>query len=79
MPTLESHDGYYLWHYVPSIAAAIVFAILFAAITAAHLWKMIQTRMWFCIPFVFGGCCMSTFLIFPSSTSPPSNTFSQVK
>jgi len=70
MPSLESHQGYYLWHYVPSIAAAIVFAILFGAVTAAHLWKMIQTRMWFCLPFVFGGFCMSTFLISLCHLSP---------
>ncbi|OIW34302.1 RTA1-domain-containing protein [Coniochaeta ligniaria NRRL 30616] len=55
MPTLESHNGYLLWHYIPSIAAAIVFAIIFALLTAVHLWRMIQTRMWFCLPFVIGG------------------------
>ncbi|KAB5522893.1 RTA-like protein [Coniochaeta sp. 2T2.1] len=53
--TLESHNGYYLWHYVPGIAPAALFTVFFAAITAAHLWRMIQTRMWFCLPFVIGG------------------------
>jgi hypothetical protein len=59
MPTLESHNGYYLWHYIPNIAAAIVFAIIFAVATGAHTWRMIQTRMWFCLPFVIGGFCTS--------------------
>jgi len=69
MPTLESHNGYYLWHYVPSIAAAILFAILYLAITGAHLWRMIQSRTWFCIPFVIGGFCAS-LSPFPTTPQP---------
>jgi hypothetical protein len=59
MPTLESHNGYYLWHYIPNIGAAILFTLLFAAATGGHLWRMIKTKMWFCTPFVVGGFCSS--------------------
>ncbi|KAF2126292.1 RTA1 like protein [Dothidotthia symphoricarpi CBS 119687] len=56
MPTLEAFRGnYYLWHYIPSLPAAIIFAILFIIVTIAHTWKMARARMWFCLPFVIGG------------------------
>ncbi|MCJ1388816.1 hypothetical protein MMC18_001666 [Xylographa bjoerkii] len=55
MPTLETYHGIYLWRYVPSLPAAITFAILFGLATTAHGWKMVTTRMWFCLPFVIGG------------------------
>ncbi len=57
MPTLDSHNGYALWHYIPSLPAAIIFAVLFGVVTVAHGWKMFATRMWFCIPFFVGGIC----------------------
>jgi phosphate/sulfate permease len=63
MPTLQPYHGQtrdvYLWHYVPNIAAAIAFAVLFALATAVHAWKMIKTAMWFCAPFIAGGICAS--------------------
>ncbi|KAF2114333.1 RTA1 like protein-domain-containing protein [Lophiotrema nucula] len=56
MPTLDKYLGkVYLWHYIPSLPAAIVMASLFAIITTAHFWKMWRTRMWFCAPFAIGG------------------------
>ncbi|KAJ5784309.1 uncharacterized protein N7503_009521 [Penicillium pulvis] len=48
-------NGYYLWHYVPSIAAAVIFAILFFAITVIHFWKLFKSRVRFTIPFAIGG------------------------
>jgi hypothetical protein len=59
MPALETYHGTYLWHYVPSLPAAITFATLFGLATIAHGWKMLTTRMWFCLPFVIGGICAS--------------------
>ncbi|KAK3332186.1 RTA1 like protein [Cercophora scortea] len=47
--------GYYLWSYVPSLAAAIVFAVLFIGITAAHCYGLWKSRLWFCIWFIIGG------------------------
>ncbi|KAI9155564.1 Protein RTA1 [Paramyrothecium foliicola] len=55
MPTLETHNGYPLWHYIPSLPAAIVFAALFGCLTVAHAWKICRYRTWFCLPFVVGG------------------------
>ncbi|KAE9365646.1 RTA1 like protein [Stipitochalara longipes BDJ] len=55
MAVLESHDGYYLWKYLPSIPAAVVFLILFVATTGLHLWRILKTKTWFCIVFAIGG------------------------
>ncbi|CEN60407.1 hypothetical protein ASPCAL02847 [Aspergillus calidoustus] len=56
MAKLEPFRGdYYLWEYVPSIAASIVFLILFFIPTAFHCWKAWKTRARFCIPFCIGG------------------------
>lgn len=60
MPTLETHNGYALWHYIPNRPAAIVFVVLFALMTVFHGTVMIRHRMWFCIPFVIGGFCKYT-------------------
>ncbi|KAJ3546238.1 hypothetical protein NM208_g2103 [Fusarium decemcellulare] len=58
MPELQKYLGVvYLWQYVPSLIASIVFTVLYALITAAHGWKMYKTRMWFCLPFFIGGVC----------------------
>ncbi|KAE8449644.1 hypothetical protein EG329_007974 [Mollisiaceae sp. DMI_Dod_QoI] len=46
--------GYYLWNYIPSVPAAIVFIVLFFLATAGHSFRMFSTRTWFCIPFVLG-------------------------
>ncbi|KFY81135.1 hypothetical protein V499_00069 [Pseudogymnoascus sp. VKM F-103] len=54
MTELKSHNGYYLWHYLPSKAAAIIFCILFIIATAAHSWRMYRTRAWFCLAFTIG-------------------------
>lgn len=48
---------YYLWKYVPSLAASAIFVTLFTGVTAALCWRMFRTRSWFCIPFVVGGIC----------------------
>ncbi|KIH91170.1 RTA1 like protein [Sporothrix brasiliensis 5110] len=55
MPSIETHNGYPLWHYIPNRPAAIVFVVLFALMTALHGIRMVRHRMWFCIPFVTGG------------------------
>ncbi|XXH02711.1 hypothetical protein Hte_009096 [Hypoxylon texense] len=56
MAQLEPYVGdYYLWQYIPSLPAAVIFLILFLAITGAHGFKIYKTRLWFCLPFVVGG------------------------
>jgi len=58
MAVLKSHYGYYLYHYVPSIVASAIFAVLFAMITIGHFWRMFRTKTWFVTAFVIGGICM---------------------
>lgn len=59
MAQVELHNGYALWHYVPTIAAAIVFIVVFSLLTIGHAFRMFRHRMWFCIPIVIGGICKS--------------------
>ncbi|PQK15801.1 hypothetical protein BB8028_0006g01230 [Beauveria bassiana] len=55
MPTLELHNGYPLWKYIPNRPAAIIFIVLFACATAYHTFLLFRHRHWFCLPFVIGG------------------------
>ena len=66
MPTLETHNGYPLWEYIPNRPAAIVFAILFGCITIFHSYLMFRNRQWFCLPFVIGGLCKSQQAYLPN-------------
>jgi len=59
MAELQTYKGYYLWLYVPSLAASSIFVLLFTAITAAHFWLIFKNRIWFCLPFAIGGFCKS--------------------
>ncbi|KAF5534278.1 RTA1 like [Fusarium napiforme] len=43
------------YHYNPSLAAAVIFIILFTATTILHSFQMIQTRLWFFLAFSLGG------------------------
>ncbi|KAJ9618633.1 hypothetical protein H2203_008835 [Taxawa tesnikishii (nom. ined.)] len=43
------------YHYNPSMAAAIVFIILFLATSAVHTWQLAKRRTWYFIPFLLGG------------------------
>ncbi|KAE8550937.1 hypothetical protein TMatcc_009004 [Talaromyces marneffei ATCC 18224] len=56
MGDLKPYKGnYYLWYYVPSLPAAIIFLLLFIAATTLHIYRLFKTRTWFCIPFAIGG------------------------
>lgn len=58
MSELKPFRGdYYLWHYLPSIAAAAIFAVIFAILTIALLWRMCKTRTWYFTAFIIGGLC----------------------
>lgn len=54
---VESHNGYYLYHYNPSIAGAVIFAILFAILSILHFYRLFRTRTWFMLAFAIGGLC----------------------
>ena len=45
------------FHYDPSLAAAVLFTVLFAGSTFAHGYQMIRHRSWLMIPLFVGGCC----------------------
>lgn len=63
-----------LYGYIPSLAAGIIFIILFAATTFYHLWQLIQARCRYFIPFVIGGVCMSNPIsLFPSDRGRNAN------
>lgn len=64
MAELQSYRGYYLWRYVPSLAASIIFLILFLATTVYHSWKIWRTRTRFCIVFAIGGLCMQAIVFY---------------
>ncbi|KAB8077269.1 RTA1 like protein-domain-containing protein [Aspergillus leporis] len=55
MPTSESDGGFKLFHYDPSLAAAVIFIICFLATTIQHTYQLFRTRTWFFIPFLLGG------------------------
>ena len=52
MPT---KGGYYLWKYLPSMAGATIFALLFCGLTGVLVWKTWRSKAKFCILFVVGG------------------------
>lgn len=64
MAELQSYHGYYLWRYVPSLAASIIFLILFLVTTVYHSWKIWRTRTRFCIVFAIGGICMQAIVFY---------------
>ncbi|KAM0269021.1 hypothetical protein ACHAPA_004630 [Fusarium lateritium] len=46
--------GVYLWRYVPSLAAAVIFLLLFLVSFLYISWKIWRTRTYFCIVFAIG-------------------------
>lgn len=58
MAKLEPYRGdYYLWNYIPSMAAAVIFIVLFLITTGLHTWRIYKTKSWFCIAFTIGCLC----------------------
>ncbi|KAJ6030985.1 hypothetical protein N7540_001717 [Penicillium herquei] len=64
--------GYYVWHYVPSIAASAIFVVLFGAVTSYHFWKLFKTKVRFTIPFAIGG--LFEFIGYAARISASNNT-----
>jgi hypothetical protein len=48
---------YLLFHYNPSLAAAVVFILLFTITTFLHLFQLVKRRTLYFIPFLIGGFC----------------------
>ncbi|KAE8372354.1 RTA1 like protein-domain-containing protein [Aspergillus bertholletiae] len=56
MAQLELYRGnYYLWAYLPSVPAAVIFLLLFLGATIYHFWKLWKLRARFCLAFAIGG------------------------
>ena len=55
--SMLDNGEYVLYHYSPSVAAAAVTTAVFAVLTGLHAYRMIKTKLWFCIPFTLGGVC----------------------
>lgn len=47
--------GFALYHYDPSIAAAVIVVVVFIGVTLLHFWQLIRERCWFMIPLAIGG------------------------
>ncbi|KAE8443881.1 hypothetical protein EG329_001290 [Mollisiaceae sp. DMI_Dod_QoI] len=72
MAVLESHNGYYLWKYIPSSAAAGIFATLFLLSTGAHAYKTWTTKAGFCWAFTIG--CFFEFIGYCARASAHNKT-----
>ncbi|KUJ10548.1 RTA1 like protein [Mollisia scopiformis] len=72
MAVLESHNGYYLWKYIPSSAAAGIFLTLFLFATAAHAYKVWTTKAKFCWAFTIG--CFFEFVGYCARASAHNKT-----
>ncbi|KAL8900835.1 MAG: hypothetical protein Q9207_005498 [Kuettlingeria erythrocarpa] len=46
---------YHLYRYSPSLVAAIIAIVAFAILTLLHTYRMIKSKLWFCLSFTFGG------------------------
>lgn len=44
-----------LWLYYPAIPPAGVFFGLFAIATTGIIWRVVSTKTWYCLVFLFGG------------------------
>jgi len=70
MAVLEPYIGdFYLWKFLPSQVAAIIFLALFLVLTTLHFWRIYQLRSWFCLPFAIGCVCKH-----PSPCESPQTT-----
>lgn len=55
----SGYEGWTAYEYYPSMAAAVIFIILFGTVTLLHTYHLFRTRTWFFIPMVIGAYCKS--------------------
>ena len=53
----QAESSFKLYHYDPSVAAAVVFVFLFLATSIYHVWQMVKQKTWFFTAFIVGGIC----------------------
>ncbi|KAF3032195.1 hypothetical protein E8E11_002289 [Didymella keratinophila] len=47
-------NAFVSYGYNPSLAAAVLFTVIFAITTALQFYQMVRKRAWFLMPFVVG-------------------------
>jgi hypothetical protein len=52
---IDAAASFALYHYDPSIVAAVIMVVLFLAVTLFHFWQLVRERCWFMIPLAVGG------------------------
>ncbi|KAK3944815.1 C6 zinc finger domain protein [Diplogelasinospora grovesii] len=58
-----------IWDYYPNFAAAVVFTVLFAALTLVHLWQAIRYKKRFCWVIVMAGLWETCAFLFRAISS----------
>ena len=53
--TVNNWFEYY--RYDPSMAAAVIFIVLFFITTILHFYQLVRTKTWIVIPLLVGGIC----------------------
>ena len=64
VPRAEEKITFVFYYYEPSLPAGVLFTVLFAILTALHIWRLVRHRALYFIPFLIGGACNQ----FPSLT-----------
>jgi hypothetical protein len=57
MAVQTSEDVFEYYRYTPSIAAAVIFIVLFSITTTVHIYQLARTKTWSFLPLVLGGLC----------------------
>lgn len=57
---LPPEFDFQLYRYTPVLPAAIVSIVVFAILTALHVWRLHRAQALYFTPFVIGGACKST-------------------
>ncbi|KAF5663236.1 RTA1 domain-containing protein [Fusarium heterosporum] len=50
----DAPEAYVFYHYNPSMAAAVVFIVVFAISSILHTYQLVRARTWYFIPFLIG-------------------------
>lgn len=54
-PAMANDDDFALYNYDPSVAASVIFALVFATSAAVHIWHaFFKARAWFFTAFIIG-------------------------
>lgn len=71
----DSTTKFLFYHYTPSLAAAVIFVLLFFTSALLHTFQLFKNRTWYFIPFLIGAFCkyFLTLLILCSTDTVPSS------